>query len=349
MKKQPELVEAGMRIRFANEADLQNISEFIKNVWDAKYSYATHPDLLRYIHSRNSEVWYVVLENVETKELLGTMGYILCNDLEESDVAVTLLKEKPSVKRMMGIKMLLFLHEHRPQRVQFSCGIRKNTINIYEFLQWNTAKLDYYYRIADRENYRICNVTNKCILPTTNGNGLLKEFVEFSELQTCFNVEQFIDLRPYKDMNYLKWRYYDFPYYKYRVWGIETDNCMTGKTECTALLVGREIEYNGSKMLTIVDFVGEEESLAEISTEVQRLMDVNNYEYIEFMCYGLKQDTLNKAGFVLRKENDENILPSHFEPYACENVDKYFFTTDLTNIRMFRADSNQDVPRYITQ
>ena len=341
MGREDELIEAGMRIRFATEKDLQGISEFIRDIWDSRYSYATHPDLLRYIHERNSEVWYVVLESVETKELLGTMGYILCNDMENTDVAVTLLKEKPEVKRMMGIKMLLFLHEHTKQRVQFSCGIRKNTINIYEFLQWKTAKLDFYYRLAEQDEYKICKVVKKRILPLTESDATLCEFVDFNQLQTNFDVTKYKDIKPYKDLNYLKWRYYDFPYYKYRVWGIESDNQIEG------LLVGREIEYAGKKMLTIVDFIGQENCLAKISCEIQRLMDENGYEYVEFMAYGLKMETLNKAGFVLRDDNDANIVPSHFEPYVCENIDKYFFTTDLNGIRMFRADSNQDVPRYI--
>lgn len=341
MARQDELIEAGMRIRFAVEEDLQGISEFLRDVWDSRYSYATHPDLLRYIHARNSEVWYIVLENVETKELLGTMGYILCNDLENTDVAVTLLKEKPEVKRMMGIKMLLFLHEHTNQRVQFSCGIRKNTINIYEFLQWKTAKLNFYYRIADWNEYKICKIQEKNILSMNAGGAVLKEFTEYAQLEADFDVTRFVDIKPYKDMNYLKWRYYDFPYYKYRVWGIKAEE----QTE--ALLIGREIEYAGSKMLTIVDFVGEENALSKSSGEIQRLMDENRYEYIEFMAYGLNAESLNKAGFSCRDEQDPNIIPSHFEPYACENVDKYFFTTDLENIRMFRADSNQDVPRYM--
>lgn len=343
MSREAEVVEAGMRIRFARKEDLENIRIFIRDIWDERYSYVTHPDLLYYIHGRNPEAWYVVLEDVETKELLGTMGYILCNDLENSDVAVTLLKEKPNVKRMMGIKMLVFLKENQPQRVQFSCGIRKYTTNIYNFLQWYTAKLDYYYRIADKDEYKICQIENKIIIPAVQGKASLREYVTFEQLKDNFQAERFVDIRPYKDMNYLQWRYYDFPYYKYRVWGIEVEK------ENKALLIGREIKYAGSKMLAIVDFIGMEEALSEVATEIQKLIDDNQYEYVEFMCYGLKQCTLNQAGFVLRDEGDVNILPSHFEPYQRENIDKYFFTTDLSDLRMFRADSNQDVPRYMDE
>ncbi len=343
MEQRIELMEGGMRIRFANESDLVEIKEFIKDEWDSKYSFVTHPDLLKYVHTRNAENSYVVLEKIEDGELLGILGYIIYNDFEYSDIAAALLKVKASVKGMMGVKMLIFLQEHRKQRLLLCCGILPRTLNIYQFLQWKTDKLKYYYRVSDRSNYQICKINNKKIEPITQGRAKLIEYTDFSELQSGFDVSRFADIRPYKDMSYLKWRYYDFPYYRYRVWGIKIDE----KESCGALIVGREIEYSGSKMLAIVDFLGEECFLAEASEQIQCLMDDNAYEYIEFMCYGLSDKVLKKAGFVLREENDTNIIPSHFEPFACENVDKYFFVADHDKIRMFRGDSNQDIPRYI--
>ena len=341
MQKKVEIVEKGMRIRFATEEDLPRISLFIRDYWDEKYSYATHPQLLEYIHKKQDEVWYVVLENEDGSELLGTCGYLLCNQLKQADVAVCLLKVKKEVNGLMGVKMLWFINQNVPNRFTYNCGLRTNTFGIYQFLQWHVFKLNHYYRIADKESYRICKINDKKIAPVLDSNVKLVELVTFAELIEKFDVTRLQNLRPYKDDEYIKWRYYEMPYYKYRVWGVVEDEYVN------ALLVGREISYLDTKMLAIVDYIGEEKEFSKISYAVQILMDEQEYEYVECFNYGFSEETMWKGGFVMRTDDDPNVLPSHFEPFEQSNVEDYFFTTSIENLRVFRADGNHDVPRYV--
>lgn len=343
MQDKVEIVEKGMRIRFATEKDIPEISLFIRDYWDEKYSYATHPSLLEYIHKQKREVWYVILEKEDGSELLGTCGYLLCNQLEQTDIAMCLLKVKKEVKGLMGVKMLWFINTYIPNRFTYNCGLRTNTFGIYQFLQWHVFKLNHYYRIADKEKYEICKINKKRIAELTNDNVKLKKYTAFEEMKQSFDTKKFRHLRPYKDENYIKWRYYDFPYYHYQVWGV------TEEGETKALLVGREIMHLDTKMLTIVDFIGEEIEFSKISDEIQRLMNEQKYEYIECFNYGFSEETMKKGGFTMRTEEDTNILPSHFEPFEQINVEDYFFTTDVENLRVFRADGNHDFPRHLVE
>ena len=341
MQNKAEIVEKNMRIRFARPEDIPAISKFIYDYWDENYSYATNIDLLEYIHKRTQEVWYVVLETEDGSELLGTCGYIVCNQLEKTDVAVCLLKVKKEVKGLMGVKMLWFINQNVPNRFTYNCGLRTNTFGIYQFLQWDVLELNHYYRIADKEQYTICKIENKEIYPVKEEGVELILFESYEQMRQQFKASEFKGMKPYKDEEYLKWRYFDFPYYKYKIWGVEEEQKVKG------LLIGREITYLEAKMLAIVDYIGEENMFSKLSASLQKLIEHENYEYIECFNYGFSVETMKQAGLVIRSEEDNNILPSHFEPFEQSNVRDFFFTTNREKLRVFRADGNHDVPRYV--
>ena len=49
----------------------------------------------------------------------------------------------------------------------------------------------------------------------------------------------------------------------------------------------REIDYKGTKICKIVDFIGMDEDISEISTAIEELIHRNNYEFIDFYCIGI--------------------------------------------------------------
>jgi hypothetical protein len=149
------------------------------------------------------------------------------------------------------------------------------------------------------------------------------------------------DCYPHKDINYFRHRFFEHPVYQYMIYKIIKDDV---KSSC-AFFACREIEKFGIRILRIVDYIGSEECLAGISLPLQDLMEKNHYEYVDCYCYGISEKTMNKAGLLKHFDTDKNIIPNYFEPFTCENINILFYANNITNLRIFKADADQDQPR----
>ena len=73
----------------------------------------------------------------------------------------------------------------------------------------------------------------------------------------------------------------------------------------------------------------------------------NNYEYIDFLCYGFNYNNeLINAGFsLLDTRNNNTIIPNYFEPFDKKNVPLYTaYNKTSKNFRQCKADGDQDRP-----
>ena len=66
---------------------------------------------------------------------------------------------------LLGIELVNYIKEYTSCHVLASCGIGLDTIPIYQFLDYNTGKLNHFYRLADKTEYRVAVVQEKKILP----------------------------------------------------------------------------------------------------------------------------------------------------------------------------------------
>ncbi|GML87196.1 hypothetical protein P0Q10_08730 [Campylobacter jejuni] len=72
------------------------------------------------------------------------------------------------------------------------------------------------------------------------------------------------------------------------------------------------------------------------------LLEVNQCEFISFMCYVKNPKPIYAMGFKLLNK-DENLIPVYFEPFVKENIDIYFaFKSKNKNYAIFKGDSDQD-------
>ena len=86
--------------------------------------------------------------------------------------------------------------------------------------------------------------------------------------------------------------------------GIEENNSVV------ALLIGREINQNNSKILRFIDFIGEVDNLALLGSEIKKLIDQNCYEYIDFLLSGISESVMNRCGFILKKKMMKILYPT---------------------------------------
>lgn len=335
-----------MMIRFAKVEDKERILNFIKTHWASDHIFVTWPQLFDYCHSLGEErLSYVLAEDENTGVLYGICGYIPCNRLPNPDIWIALWKVIPSGIPSLGMNLLQYMQEHTHCRTFCCCGIKESVKPLYRFLGYHTDTMDQYYRLADRPQYQVARIVHKNILPVPPASSYVLRPIDSAEsLRQVFDPQRFSDRRPFKDLDYLIYRYYRHICYRYLVWGI----FLQGEPQkASSILVGREVRHSGQKLLRLVDFIGREEELAEIGGEIQRLLEKNDYEYVDFYEYGIHPDILNRMGFVKREKTDENLLPNYFEPFLQENVDIHLFTNIKEGFTMFKADGDQDRPNLI--
>jgi len=209
-------------------------------------------------------------------------------------------------------------------------------------LGYTVGTLEHYYRISDREEYRVACIKDKRIFPVTlNCDYSLTRFNKLEELSVRFDFMKYKDHMPFKEPWYIEKRYFNHPMYTYDVFGIENKN-----HEIKTLLIAREQNCNGVKILRFVDCIGESNYIKYISVDIQRLIDERGYEYVDFYQHGIEKEIMEQAGFSLKSDTG-NIIPNYFEPFVLENIEINYFTTDNEGFAVFKGDADQDRPSLI--
>lgn len=330
-----------IEIRHANIQDKENILKFIKEHWNSNHIFVNDPSLFDYYHVKDGNLTFVIAEDKNTNEILGIQGYILSNDNESPDVWGVIWKVAPNPVPLLGISIMKYIREVTHCRIFAGVGANPNTtLKLIRGLKEYTGKLNHYYRLADLEHYTIATIRKKKI-PSLN-------VVEESDLILINNQEELrlhFDRnlsyeKPFKSNDYIINRYFEHPTHKYMVYGIKKKN----NEKYNSIIVIREQEYQNSAVLRIIDFIGNSEDLRTIGMKLQQILETKKYEYIDFYCKGIDPKILLEMGFLLREEDDVNIIPNYFEPFLSKNIEIYYNTTDDEQFYVFKGDGDQDRP-----
>lgn len=338
-----------IQIRFATIKDKENIRSFLKNHWSEKSILVTSEKIFDFQYVDGDHCGFVLAIDDDTQEIFGLKGFFPFNSKEKPDVAAALAIVLQGVRPMLGMEIQRFLEKNSNCRWLCSTGINPNTsVRVYKLFknQYVVDKLRQYYRLSDLDTYQVAKIDKKTILPVTASEYEFEQLDTIEELVSKFNLSAFEQHKPYKDARYLNHRYYCHPVYKYQVLGIRHKE---DKDHVDSILIAREVSCNGTKVLRIVDFIGNQEDIGKIGMALDDLMNANGYEYVDFYCYGIAHEHLINAGFVHRDSEDQNIIPNYFEPFEQRNVDIYFFCTGDEDAVICKADGDQDRPNIIPE
>lgn len=326
-----------LNLRLAQRGDIERIKVFINTNWK-RYNLINNEALFQFYFVRSETVNFVLAEDRDDGTLYGTLGYTYCGWREKPDLGTTLFKTVHSPYPLLGVRLFRALEELTGCRMFFSQNTVPNTAQLHRMMGHQVMEFPHWYRLAEREDYRIAVVREKKILPAKSSGYRLKLFPDENELFAHYTPPK--DRIPYKDCEYLSRRYYHYPAYRYLVYGIsKPDNCIEGIVVC------REVPVEGERVLKVVDFVGEDLVFAELSGEFQRLIDIGGYEYIEMYQYGIPDQVMEEAGFIRRVKGDVNIVPTFLEPLAKINTDYVLCCSgEADGLHVFRADADMDRP-----
>lgn len=326
-------------IRMAEVHEFDKVREFMARYWDdGNHIFVKWPEYFKYFHITQGQFNMFIGIGEKTGKLYGICGFVVCNASVTADIQLNLLRVIDNDNGFSSLSMLDYIVKNYKYRTISSCGIRPKTKIIYQYLGYQTGVLNHYYRLGKKDNYQIAVIKNRIIPEISKGKYSLRLIVSFEELQRSFNAAAYRHLIPYKDEQCIRHRYFESMGRHYKVYGIDK-----GAVIYDSIIVMRELNYNGVNICKIVDFIGADEDIGEISTAIQELIDKNNYEFIDFYCIGIAHEILEKAGFVKREQNDGNIIPRLFEPFVRENKEiHYFINIADSKFHLYCGDSDQD-------
>ncbi|SHM13904.1 hypothetical protein [Chitinophaga sp. CF418] len=333
--------------RIATVDDRQALRTFLADQWNPELIYLKSDLLLDYDFRFENNLNFLLALN-QDDQIDGILGFILYGqEYKNSDVFTVLWKVRPkSGDPMLGMTLLDKLISEFGFRIVSTVGANAKTLPIYEFMGYKTGQLQHYFILNDQlSEFNICTNTPKIgddNKPIPQAGKQLVSFESYDKLTVCFNPEKYKERIPYKSPQYINKRYFNHPFYIYKVLGIADVNGVVN-----SILVAREVAQNGSTVLRVVDFIGDKADLTGIGTSLKALLYGNGYEYIDFLQYGIDHDIMLEAGFQLRDNYEDLIIPNYFEPFKQTNIKINFFTTASEPFYIFKADGDQDRPSRI--
>lgn len=329
-----------INIRLAKLDDIDRVMKFYRENWNENHPMGNFRELMEFQHVIKNEFRYVLAE--EEGKICGAIGYIQYNDSETPDISTTMVCVADGTDGILSIEMTEYLEEAIHCRYHFGSGMdpRIGGLTAKARGSW-LERMKHFYRLSDRDCYKVARIMNKVILPMKKDSREQSSLVELQsvkELAECLNDEYLRSRVCYKDKNYFIHRYMKHPVYHYHLWKWKD-----------GVLIGRVQRYKNVKVLRIVDWIGEDESLNGLGIALDQWMLTEDIEYVDFYCYGISTEIMKRAGFTERTEDDVNIIPNYFSPYTPANKEIYVSLSKeyAEELHAFRGDSDQDRPNFV--
>ena len=335
-----------INIRRSSKEDITAVMGFIATHWHSRHILAKNRSLMDWQHGCEDGYNYILAWDEGT--LVGVLGYIPTRRYDgqlsvRNIIWLALWKVRDDYQSsMLGLKLLKTLESLEPNSVMAVIGINSNHPPMYKALGFQVHELGQYYLAnPDAPQNLIQKPENISLATAISGRAYLKraDYYDLENMQLSpFKASAF------KTIEYFKKRFIFHPFYNYELYGIYLDGSLS------AVIATRIAEHNGSRVLRIVDFIGETSVLGDCGSAFQKLMTEQCLEYTDFWQHGISSEVLVRAGFHKVDPAGELICPNYFEPFIAENARINCCikgSLDATLI-VCRADGDQDRPNEVS-
>lgn len=327
-------------IRRAEIKDIPTIMQFLEDHWLHGYVLAHDRKFFdwQFVHKGKVNIWIGIDD--EIGKLYAIQAAIFYRDVPNSDMSGSVWLAVKSDNPMLAFDVQSQMWTEMRSRASFSPGLRPDAVRINKLMGNTVVAMDHYYRINDLNDYKIAIIIEKKIPEVSDTGYRLEPINHLEEMKAIISEDTLLNSAPSKDYNYIKWRYFDHPIFKYDIWKIINNDSIP-----EGILITREEHANGSVSCKIVDFYGDSELLGRITFAMDTLMHQKDYEFMDIYSYGVNAEIYENAGLLRCDNSSPNIITNFFQPYTPVNSDIMLVPPWVPNARLFRGDSDQDKPR----
>lgn len=346
---------AAIRTRLAEAADRAALIEFIRDHWSARHVFVSDPEVFDWQYQQaDGRINMVLAESLAedgAATVLGVLGFIPMGRFDpalgDDDIMLALWKVRDDLAPPgLGLRMLKAVQAMKPRMIG-AIGISDMVGPIYKALGY---QLDYLQQAAvinpaKRGDLHLAQgVPDTAFAAVGDVGGYAIRPFEPTDRDAVEALAQ--QNPPVKSWEYVRDRYLDHPWYDYDLRVITKDKGPV------ALVIWREVQTQGARILRIVDVIGGTGWLRHGAALLQPIL--GDAEYIDIMGCGLDDEAMKAGGFISPDWTPDLILPNYFAPYEARNIRinlswKRFDGGDLgQGTRLYRADSDQDRPNQPT-
>ncbi|WP_333859913.1 hypothetical protein [Clostridium sp.] len=349
-KKYIEVLSKEYDVRFCRVEEGNQLVEFLKNYWKKDHIFVLSRELFNWQHfdAVNKRYNYVVARHKKSGEFHSVLGFVPTSqfdiNIKDMEIWPCIWKSRDDINfKGLGVSLYYYMKNNLPVETISILGISEMALSIYKHWNFETGKIKHYYMLNEKmDNYKLVSKYEDALKVSDSNfvdNGViicecpLNEYLNLSD-------EVFEGISKYKSKDYYVNRFYKHPMYTYKLFTINKAGNAKG------VLVTRECSAHNRKCLRVVDYIGRLQSIEGCKEELIKLIDDNNYEYIDFVEAGLNGESLKKAGFVDKKSSNI-IVPNYYEPFYMQNIElDYAIKTVSVDVKkvFYKADADQDRP-----
>lgn len=354
-------MSAAIGVRLARDDDRDRLIGFIREHWRHDHLFVAAPTLFDWQYrGPDGRLNMILAERAGVdagRSVLGVLGFVTPGrfdaDLGEGDILLALWKVRDDLAPPgLGLRLLKEIQARFTPRLVAAIGISPMVEPIYRALGYRTGAMDHValFNPARRGGKRLARGVPDAAF--ADADGAPSHRVEALLRDAPPSLRRAVDrlgggVVPAKGWKYLEGRFFDHPWYDYTVQGIFRAG------QLASVLVWRGLDCEGTRILRIVDILGDPGWIAEASALLRPVLRREGADYIDLVSAGVPGEWLAQGGFVGPATVPGMVLPNHFAPYVAENVEIRYaarlFAADQPPLRLFRADSDQDRPNLISE
>ena len=335
------------KFKICEREDLPRLLTFIDTYWKKNHILVRSKEILdfQYYNRETDKYDFVLAENTQTGELDGIRGWIRVSQFDPvlaqyDEVWSAVSKVRTDVEnneiKVLGSYLWRYLEKHKGFG---TVGISRFSFAMHTAIRHKTCSLGQYFILNSAvRDFRIATI------PAGYQNPFIQEkfnwhLCEIEDINALSEDAVAAYYRPFKSKTYLINRFVKHPVYHYHFYGIYDGN------ELKAILVGKFVEINDSKILRIVDVLGSIEETGSVYNDFQAVLKETGSEYVDFLCFGIDDAVFQRMGFAkLNPEQEQLIIPNYFEPFEAKNIVINGAYKPEERYCMFKADADQDRP-----
>lgn len=327
-------------IRRAEHKDIPGIMRFMDEHWKPGNILARNRDFFewQFVDDNNKLNMFIGIDE-KCHKIYGIIGAIVYSKSEQPDISGCTWQVIKSDNPGLGLELGSYMEKQLNCRYNRGTELSDKAVRIQKLLGHHVGTMDHYYRLADRDSYKIARIKNK-IIPQAEETGYSLELIHsVEEMKQIIPERQLTERLLRKDYSYIGKRYFGHPIYHYDIWKIVDSEGFS-----SSVLITRDETMEDSTVCEIIDFYGQAEDLRKITKALDALMAERDYEFVDIYSFGVPTEIYEQAGFCRCNKACENIIPNYFHPFVQENITLRLIDEPLENLRLFRGDGDQDRP-----
>lgn len=332
-------------------SEYDKLFKFIKYSWREDHAFVKSKELLDFQHlDRENEVYhFIVAENQETGDFDALVGYIPLSQFDKSleengDYWGAIWKRRDDIFNDEIKGMGFFVWDRMFRLPNFkshgAISMSNDARMMYKARRLPIEVMNQYYIINESiDTFNIAGNINKNLLKSLK-YGIETGILEWINLKDIKEDDISPCYRPYKSLRFFINRYEKHPIYDYKFLGLFVGN------ELKAIMAVREIQIGFSKVLRIIDVLGE--LRGNIYESAQMILKEYGYEYLDILNYGIEEELFSSMGFSkLNLDDTHPIIPNYFEPFEKENIKFEISYKAKFPYIAFKGDADQDRPNLL--